>query len=118
MGCLCRAPIELTIAIAIRPERQSTSEMSKMMRFDLEGDLNSILGPLTNIRNGLVYLVHQSAKDYLNMGLMSMLRVADTAMPYLQQKPKVKTVLSVSYLRKAHLATLKMVVEYLIISPK
>jgi hypothetical protein len=56
---------ELTIAIAIRPEQQSTSEMSEMMRFDLEGDLHSILGPLINIRNGLVYLVHQSAKDYL-----------------------------------------------------
>jgi hypothetical protein len=35
------------------------------MRFDLEGDLHSILGPLIYIRNGLVYLVHQSAKDYL-----------------------------------------------------
>jgi hypothetical protein len=58
---------ELTIAIAIRPEQQSTSEMSKMMRFDLEGDLHSILGPLINIRNGLVYLVHQSAKDYLKV---------------------------------------------------
>jgi hypothetical protein len=41
--------------------------MSKMMRFDLEGDLNSILGPLINIWNGLVYLVHQSAKDYLKV---------------------------------------------------
>jgi hypothetical protein len=58
---------ELTIAIAIRPEQQSTSEMSEMMRFDLEGDLHSILGPLINIRNGLVYLVHQSAKDYLKV---------------------------------------------------
>jgi hypothetical protein len=58
---------ELTIAIAIRPEQQSTSEMSKMMRFDLEGDLHSILGPLINIRNGLVYLIHQSAKDYLKV---------------------------------------------------
>jgi hypothetical protein len=58
---------ELTIAIAIRPEQQSTSEMSKMMRFDLEGDHHSILGPLINIRNGLVYLVHQSAKDYLKV---------------------------------------------------
>jgi hypothetical protein len=56
---------ELTIAIAIRPEQKSTSEMYEMMRFDLEGDLHSILGPLINIRNGLVYLVHQSAKDYL-----------------------------------------------------
>jgi hypothetical protein len=58
---------ELTIAIGIRPEQQSTSEMSKMIRFDLEGDLHSILGPLINIRNGLVYLVHQSAKDYLKV---------------------------------------------------
>jgi ankyrin repeat protein len=58
---------ELTIAIAIGPEQQSTSEMSRMMRFDLERDLHSILGPLINIRNGLVYLVHQSAKDYLKV---------------------------------------------------
>jgi ankyrin repeat protein len=58
---------ELTIAIAIRPKQHSTSEMSKMMRFDLEGDHHSILGPLINIRNGLVYLVHQSAKDYLKV---------------------------------------------------
>jgi hypothetical protein len=41
--------------------------MSKMMRFDLEGDLHSILGPLINIRNGLVYLTDQSAKDYLKV---------------------------------------------------
>jgi hypothetical protein len=58
---------ELTIAIAIRPEQQSTSEMSKTMRFDLEGDLHSILGPLINIQNRLVYLAHQSAKDYLKV---------------------------------------------------
>jgi hypothetical protein len=56
---------ELTIVVAIKPEQQSTSEMSKMMRFDLEGDLHSILGPLINILDGLVYLVHQSAKDCL-----------------------------------------------------
>jgi hypothetical protein len=58
---------ELTITTAIRPEQQSTSDMSKMMRFDLEGDPHSILGLLINIRNGLVYLVHQSAKDYLKV---------------------------------------------------
>jgi hypothetical protein len=56
---------ELTISITIRPEHRSTSELSEMMRFDLQSDLQSILGPLINIRNGFVHLVHQSAKDYL-----------------------------------------------------
>jgi hypothetical protein len=56
---------ELAIAIAIRPEHRSTSELSELLRFDLERDLHSILGPLINIRNGFVHLVHQSAKDYL-----------------------------------------------------
>jgi hypothetical protein len=56
---------ELTISITIRPEHRSTSELSEMMRCDLQSDLQSILGPLINIRNGFVHLVHQSAKDYL-----------------------------------------------------
>jgi hypothetical protein len=56
---------ELAISIAIRPEHRSTSELCEMIRFDLQSDLQSILGPLINVRNGFVHLVHQSAKDYL-----------------------------------------------------
>jgi hypothetical protein len=56
---------ELTISTTIRPEHRLTSELSKMMRCDLQSDIQSTLGPLINIRNGFVHLVHQSAKDYL-----------------------------------------------------
>jgi ankyrin repeat protein len=56
---------ELKIAVAIRPEQTSMSKISETMRCDLETDLYSILGPLIDIRDGLVYLVHQSAKAYL-----------------------------------------------------
>jgi hypothetical protein len=56
---------ELAISIALRPDHRSTSELSEMMRCDLQSDLQSILGPLIHIRNGFVHLVHQSAKDYL-----------------------------------------------------
>jgi hypothetical protein len=67
MGCLGRAPIDFARIDNHDRDKTRTTIYIRNVQNDLEGDLHSILGPLINIRNGLVYLVHQSAKDYLKV---------------------------------------------------
>jgi hypothetical protein len=56
---------ELTTAIAIKPEHRSMSTLSEMVQLNLESDLRPILGALITVQNDIVYLVHQSAKEFL-----------------------------------------------------
>jgi hypothetical protein len=56
---------ELTTAIAIHPEHRSMSTLTEMMELNLESELRSILGALITVQNDIVYLVHQSAKEFL-----------------------------------------------------
>jgi hypothetical protein len=56
---------ELTIAIAIKPEHRSMSALSEMVQLNLEGNLRPVLGALITVQNDTVYLVHQSAKEFL-----------------------------------------------------
>jgi hypothetical protein len=68
MGCWAARPLhvrELAVAIAIRPEHTSISSMQKEIDFNLERRIRLILGPLIKIEDETVYLVHQSAKDFL-----------------------------------------------------
>jgi ankyrin repeat protein len=56
---------ELTTAIAIQPEHRSMSALTELVEPNLESELRSILGALIAVQNDIVYLVHQSAKEFL-----------------------------------------------------
>jgi hypothetical protein len=56
---------ELTTAIAIHPEHRSMSALTEVVQPNLESELRPILGALITVQNDIVYLVHQSAKEFL-----------------------------------------------------
>jgi ankyrin repeat protein len=56
---------ELTMAIAIQPMHRSMSALREMVELDLANVLRLILGGLITIQNDTVYIVHQSAKEFL-----------------------------------------------------
>jgi hypothetical protein len=56
---------ELKIAIAIQPGHRSMSDLSRMVENDFEGVLRLILGAIIRVQDDTVYLVHQSAKEFL-----------------------------------------------------
>jgi ankyrin repeat protein len=55
---------ELTTAIAIQSEHRSMSALTELVEPNLESELRSILGALIAVQNDIVYLVHQSAKEF------------------------------------------------------
>jgi hypothetical protein len=58
---------ELTIAITITPAHTSLEDMRDDMELDLRGLLHTIFGPLLVVGNdGIINLIHQSAKDFLS----------------------------------------------------
>lgn len=56
---------ELALALAIRPNDKSLSEVDDDISQDMAGDLQRVFGPLIRIEQGEVYLVHSSAKEFL-----------------------------------------------------
>jgi hypothetical protein len=56
---------ELTTAIAIQHKHRSMSALTELMEPNLESGLRSILGALITVQNDIVYLVHQSMKEFL-----------------------------------------------------
>jgi len=56
---------ELNMALVIQPTHAHISEIYDELFFSIEEEIESICGPLLEVRNGTVELVHQSAKDFL-----------------------------------------------------
>ena len=56
---------ELPYALAIEPEHKTLSDVEGVLEPDLERALRAVLGPLVRIRGSRVYLIHQSAKEFL-----------------------------------------------------
>jgi ankyrin repeat protein len=56
---------ELAKAIVIKPGLRSISSLSNMKKLDFKNILRSILGALITVQDDTVYLVHQSAKEFL-----------------------------------------------------